>query len=72
MAEEKVISRKYQGGSQGMSFRVMKGVSYRVGGHRGHITSETGVVAVSDGELILTNNRVIFRGDKKSFTSKIR
>ena len=71
LAEEKVISRKYQGGSQGMSFRVMKGVSYRVGGHRGHITSETGVVAVSDGELILTSNRVIFRGDKKSFAVKL-
>src|SRR3989344_1767889 len=24
LAEEKVISRKYQGGSQGMSFRIMK------------------------------------------------
>ena len=71
LAEEKVISRKYQGGSQGMSFRIMKGVSYRVGGHRGHITSETGVVAVSDGELILTSNRVIFRGEKKSFAVKL-
>lgn len=71
LAEEKVIKRTYQGGSQGVSFRVMKGVSYRVGGHRGEIKSETGVVAVSDGELIVTNNRVIFRGDKKSFAVKL-
>jgi len=71
MAEEKVIRRKYEGGSQGMSFRIMKGVSYRVGGHRGHLTSETGVVAVSEGELVITNKRVIFRGDKKSFATKL-
>src|SRR3989344_4585197 len=69
--QELFIIQKYQGGSQGMSFRIMKGVSYRVGGHRGHITSETGVVAVSDGELIITSKRVIFRGDKKSFAAKL-
>lgn len=71
LVEEKVIRRTYQGGSQGMNFRVMKGVSYRVGGHRGHIASETGAVAVSDGELIITSNRIIFRGDKKSFAVKL-
>jgi hypothetical protein len=72
MAEEKVISRRYQGGSQGMSFRIMKGVSYRVGGHRGNITSETGVVAVSEGEMVITSKRVVFRGDKKSFATKLQ
>lgn len=71
MAEEKVIRRRYEGGSQGMSFRIMKGVSYRVGGHRGHITSETGVVAVSDGEMVITSKRIVFRGDKKSFATKL-
>ena len=71
MAEEKVIRRRYEGGSQGMSFRIMKGVSYRVGGHRGHITSEIGVVAVSEGEMVITSKRVVFRGDKKSFASKL-
>lgn len=71
LAEEKVLRRRYEGGSQGMSFRIMKGVSYRVGGHRGHLVSETGVVAVSTGELIITSQRVIFRGDKKSFATKL-
>lgn len=71
LAEEKVLRRKYEGGSQGMSFRVMKGVSYRVGGHHGHITSETGVVAVSSGELIITSKRAVFRGDNKSFAVKL-
>ncbi|HOI60005.1 MAG TPA: hypothetical protein PKU93_01630 [Candidatus Pacearchaeota archaeon] len=71
LAEEKVIRRRYEGGSQGVSFRVMKGVSYRVGGHRGHIVSETGLVPVSDGELIVTNKRIIFRGDGKAFAIKL-
>lgn len=71
LAEEKVIRRRYEGGSQGVSFRVMKGVSYRVGGHRGHIVSETDLVPVSDGELIATNRRIIFRGDGKAFAIKL-
>lgn len=71
MAEEKVIRTKYQGGSRGVSLRIMKGVSYRVGSSRGHITSETGMVAVSDGEMVITSKRIIFRGDKKSFATKL-
>ena len=68
LAEEKVISRRYEGGSRGVSFRIMKGVSYRVGASRGHITNETGIVAIATGDLILTSKRIIFRGDKKSFS----
>jgi len=71
LAEKKVIRRRYEGGSHGVSFRVMKGVSYRVGGHRGHAVSETGLVPVSDGELIVTNKRIIFRGDGKVFAIKL-
>ena len=71
LIEEKVIRRFYQGGSQSVSFRIMKGVSYRVGGHRGQIVSETGLLPVSDGEVIISNNRIIFRGDGKSFVTKL-
>lgn len=71
LGEEKVISRRYEGGSQGVSFRVMKGVSYRVGGHRGQVISETGLVPVSDGEIIFTNKRIIFRGKGKVFAIKL-
>lgn len=71
LVEEKIIRRRYEGGSQGVSLRVMKGVSYHVGGHRGHIVSETGSVPVSDGELIITSKRVIFRGDGKAFAIKL-
>jgi len=71
LLEEKVIRRRYEGGSRGMSFRIMKGVSYRVGGHRGHITSETGIVEVGRGDIVLTNKRIVFRGDRKSFATKL-
>lgn len=70
LIEERVISRRYEGGSQGFSFRIAKGVSYRVGGHRGHIVSETGNVPVSRGNLVLTSKRTIFEGDRKSFSLK--
>lgn len=71
LAEEKVIKRNYRGGSSGVSFRIMKGVSYRVGSSRGHIESTTGIVAVSEGDVLISNKRLIFRGDKKSFASKL-
>ncbi|MBS3933699.1 MAG: hypothetical protein KGZ35_05025 [Truepera sp.] len=69
--EERVVKRRYEGGSQGFSFRIAKGLSYRVGGHRGHIVTDTAVVPVSFGELIVTNKRVIFRGDAKSFNIRL-
>lgn len=67
LIEERVVSRRYEGGSHGVSFRIAKGVSYRVGAHRGHLISETADVPVSFGELIVTSMRVAFRGDRKSF-----
>lgn len=69
--EERVVNRRYEGGSQGFSFRIAKGVSYRVGSHRGHLVSDTAVIPVSSGELIITNKRVIFRGDAKSFNLRL-
>ena len=38
----------YQGGSQGVSFRVMKGVSYRVGGHKGTFVAGPEVLKMVD------------------------
>jgi hypothetical protein len=71
LIEEKTIRHHYSGGSRGMSFRVMKGVSYRVGGHRGTMTAEKGLVVVSSGDMIITDKRIIMRGDRKSFAIKL-
>jgi hypothetical protein len=71
LLEQRVIDRHYEGGSQGVSIRIMRGVSYRVGAQRGHLVSETGIVPVSHGNLVLTNKRAIFLGDAKSFNLKL-
>lgn len=72
ITEVRVIGRRYVGGSSGMSFRIAKGVSYRVGGYRGHSVSERGIVPVSRGALILTDQRILFNGDGKTFMAKWR
>jgi hypothetical protein len=69
--EERVVRRRYEGASQGLSFRIAKGVSYRIGAHRGHLITDTAVLPVSTGELVITSRRVIFRGDAKSFTIRL-
>jgi hypothetical protein len=58
LREDRVVSLGYQGGSQGVSIRIMKGVSYRVGTHRGHIVKENQLVQTSAGVLIITNQRL--------------
>lgn len=49
-----------------MSVRVAKGVSLRSGSFRSHAVK--GMVEVATGELVATNQRVIFAGDNKSFS----
>lgn len=58
----------YRGGSSGMSFRIAKGVYWRVGGHRGAITpapEETTLIDGRDGQgvLVVTNRRGVFAGN---------
>jgi hypothetical protein len=71
LLEERVVNRRYVGSSQGVSIRIAKGVTYRVGSQRGHLVSDTAVVPVSTGALVVTNKRLIFRGDKKSFNFRL-
>ncbi len=66
LIEERVIKSNYVGGSRGVSFKIAKGVRYRVGQNRGHIQSERGMVPVSEGYFIVTNQRIVFSGDKKT------
>jgi len=55
----------YSAGTAGMSVRVAKGVTVRTGGIKGQAVK--GSVSVASGELVITNQRVIFAGDRKSF-----
>lgn len=54
-----------QGRSSGVSFRIVKGVSYRTGGSKGTYVQGPDVPTPIDvGTAFITNQRVVFRGDK--------
>jgi len=58
LKELKSVRLGYEGGSHGVSFRIAKGVSYRVGAHRGHIVREERLIETSRGVCIITNQRL--------------
>ena len=60
----------YTGGSNGMSIRVMKGMSVRVGASKS-TPIRRDVQEKYQGMLTITNKRVIFSGAKGSFDKKI-
>lgn len=68
LLEERVISRKYQGGSSGVNIRVAKGVSFKVGQHKGRSVSEKGIVTIDEGDFYVTSQRLVYKGDKKNFS----
>jgi hypothetical protein len=56
---------QYVGGTSGVSFRIMKGVHYRVGQQKG--TYQSGPeeqTMIDQGTAVLTNQRVVFMGPK--------
>ena len=55
---------RYVGGSQGVSVRIVKGMSYRVGNHRGEKVQEEYTQSVGYGDLYITTKNVIFCGEK--------
>lgn len=55
----------YSGGSRGVSVRVAKGVSFRMGAHRGTMQPAPERPTIIDsGEFVVTNKRAVFVGDK--------
>ncbi len=63
----KTITTGYTGGSRGVSIRVMKGVSYRIGSSRSTPIRESVTIRHS-GVLVVTNKRIVFAGSGKSFS----
>ena len=55
----------YSGGSSGVSVRVAKGVTLRTGSMRAYAVK--GAVIVASGEIVITDQRILFAGDRKSF-----
>ena len=57
----------YQGGYQGFSFKVTKGIRYHVGGSRGtFVQGDERPTPIDDGTITITTQRVIFQGMKQA------
>lgn len=59
---EQASRRRHVGGSQGVSIRLMKGISFRVGAMQGTSVSESYERAVDTGIVILTTDHLFFIG----------
>ena len=59
----------FSAGTSGISVRVAKGVTLRTSGTRGKAVK--GMVSVASGELVITDKRVVFAGDRKSFSIQL-
>lgn len=58
---------QWVGGSQGVSFKLVKGVRYRVGATRGHVVQgEERPVVIDTGTGVVTNQRMVFIGAQRS------
>lgn len=71
LLEEQVVSREIRGQTSAVSVRIARGMTYRVGASRGRVVEKKGIVSVSSGDLVLTNKRVLFRGNKKGFSTRL-
>lgn len=67
---EKNVTTGYAGGSHGFSFRIYKGLRYRIGGYRGTPIKEN-IRDLTRGILYLTSNRIIFVAEKNGFDKRI-
>lgn len=65
MWQEKV-KREMVGSHSGFSFRVMKGVTYRTGGFKGHPVEHSYMDQAGIGSLYITNKNIIFHSSERS------
>ena len=65
MWQEKV-KREMVGSHSGFSFRVMKGVTYRTGGFKGHPVEHSYMDNSGTGSLYITNKNIIFHSTERS------
>jgi len=60
------VKREYVGRTNGMSFRIMKGVYYRTGGFKGHPVETSYMQKVGVGSVCLTDKNIYFASPEKS------
>jgi hypothetical protein len=61
---------KYVGGYQGVSFRIAKGVYYKIGGFKGNPVLTNKITYIDTGMLLVTDKHIYFGGNLKSFRIK--
>ena len=67
LVEPRRAPSQWVGGSQGVSFKLAKGVRYRVGQTRGHmVQGEERPTVIDTGIGVVTNQRMVFVGSKRS------
>lgn len=64
--KDKTITTGYTGGHNGVSIRIMKGLSYRVGGSGSKAIRQTTRIKY-DGILYITTKRIIYSSQQESF-----
>lgn len=67
--KNKQVTVGYEGGSRGVSFRVVKGVSFRVGNYRGHSVKKE-ITERTSGVIYLTSKKIVFSAEKNSSVIK--
>src|ERR1700730_8011854 len=65
---EPKTSVSYSGRSQGVSLRIMKGVSYRVGASKGHRIETPTLASKGSGDLYITSSAVYFVSSLDGYT----
>ena len=65
---EERVKKEYVGGHSGFSIRIAKGVYWRVGGFKGRPIERTIITQIDQGKLVVTNKRLVFSGERKSFS----
>ena len=65
------ITKHYEGGSQGVSIRIMKGVTYRTRKHKGVPLEDISYIKTK-GLLYVTNKRIVFVSDGQGFEKKFK
>ena len=66
-AAERTTQVQYQGSSQGVSIRIMKGVYYRTGAFKGHPVEVEKMKPLGRGMLAVTTKHIYFASSKTSF-----
>lgn len=67
---KEVTRRSYQGGHQGFSVRVAKGLYYRTGAFKGHPVEEKNMEYQDTGIMVLTTKHIYFGSYEKMFRVK--